>query len=140
MIALLAEINYQDLMSMAIPIVVVSMSMAIPIVSLIVERFQKRDRMRLIEKAIEHGANLDDLRLEEPKCGPRLPARDGMVCVAVGAGLVLGYFVLGDNLGALGIGPLKMPILLGGLIVGFVGLALLINDRMNRDKFDVPAK
>lgn len=139
MIALLAKINYNDLISMAIPVIVVSFSMAIPIVSIITERFQKRDRMRLIEKAIEHGANLEDLQLEDPETPPRLPYRNGMVSVAVGTALVLGHLLLRPTLEAHGTGELALIMLLGGLIVGCVGIALLINDRMNRDKFDTPA-
>ena len=135
----LAEINYHDLMSMLIPVIAVSFSMAIPIVAIITERYQKRDRMRLIEKAIEHGANLEDLRLEDPETQPRLPYRNGMVCVAVGTALVVGHLFLRKALAAHDIAELALIMLLGGLIVGCVGIALLLNDRMNRDKFDTPA-
>ncbi len=140
MMALFADINYSEFGRMAIPVIAVAMSMAIPIVAIIVERFQKRDRMRLIEKAIEHGANLDELQLEEPETRPRLPYRNGMVCLATGAALVLGQKLATERFASSGVEELGMFILLGGLIVGFVGLALLVNDHMNRDKFDTPTK
>ncbi len=140
MMALVAEINYSEFSRMAIPIIAVAMSMAIPIVAIIVDRFQKRDRMRLVEKAIEHGANLEDLQLEEPEARPRLPYRNGMVCLATGAALFLGQELARERLADSGVEELTLFIMLGGLIVGFVGLALLVNDWMNRDKFNNPAR
>ena len=131
-----------DLLSTLIPVIMVTLSMAIPIVAIITDRFQKRDRMRLIEKAIEHGANLEDLKLEDPdECsGPRLPYRSGMINLAVGLALIIGHQVLQEHLIAANIQHLRLPLLLGGLIVSLVGLALLTNDWLNRDRFDKPAK
>ena len=140
MLPFFAEADTHGLMSMLIPVIAVSFSMAIPIVAIITERFQKRDRMRLIEKAIEHGANIEDLNLEENDCQPRLPYRNGMVCVAVGIGLIVGHSFVRDRLAAYEVGELSLIILLGGLIVGCVGLALLGNDYMNRDKLNEPSR
>jgi len=85
----LADSNGNDLTTLLIPLVVVSLSMCIPIVAIITEHFQKKEKMRLMEKALEHGVNPEALKLEDPP-KPRLPYRAGMVNVAVGVALVLG--------------------------------------------------
>ena len=128
----LAESSNHDLAGILIPLVVVSLSMSIPIVAIITEHFQKKEKMRLMEKAIEHGVDPEQLSLDEPK-NPRLPYRGGMVMLAVGVGLLLT-----DRFVDFGFGGLHVPLMAGGLIVGLVGLALLINDYMNRDRFDQP--
>ena len=127
MMPFLAQIDYHDLMSMLIPIIVVSLSMAIPIVAIITEHLQKKERMRLTAIAIEHGANLENLNFESECAQPRLPYRGGMVTFAVGLALMAADRFVGFD-----IGEFHFPLLIGGLITGFVGLALLLNDFLNR--------
>ena len=129
MIALISDNSSFDLASILIPLVVISLSMAIPIVAIITEHLQKKERMRLIEKAIEHGASLDSLNMDDPEPTPRLPYRSGMIMVAVGAALIVGDHFVGINFG-----NIHLPLVVGGLITGFIGIALLLNDWLNRDK------
>ncbi len=125
----LAESNNYDLMSFLFPLIVVFMSLSIPIVAIITEHLQKKARMRLIEKAIEHGANLEDLKIEDSPKGPQLPYRSGMISLAVGIALILS-----NNFLNITFGGLKFPLLVGGLITSAIGLALLLNDWLNRDR------
>ena len=86
----------------------------------------------LMEKAIEHGANPEDFNLEEPEDDPkrRMPYRAGMVTAATGAGILLGarvYTVASE---------FNNLMMIGGVIVICVGVALLVNDFMNRDRFE----
>ena len=88
---ILAEIDWGGRMGYLLPVIVVTLSMMIPIVAIITEHFRKRDKMRLMEKAIEHGVDLSDFKLED-ECGnkPAPPYQAGMVTFAVGVGLGVG--------------------------------------------------
>lgn len=117
-----------------IPLVVISMSMAIPIVAIIAEHLQKVERMRLIQKAIEHGTDPASLQLEEP--GPksrrrRLPYRGGMVLIAIGLALSFGTRVSDFY-----VGNIEFPFATGGYICLAIGVALLLNDFINRSRFN----
>jgi len=112
-----------------LPLAVISLSMSIPIVAIVTEHFQKKERMRLIEKAIEHGANIDDLPLDEP-ARPHLPYRSGMVTLGIGAGLLMA-----DRYAGLNFGSFTAPLGIGGVICAGVGAALLLNDWINRRRF-----
>jgi hypothetical protein len=117
---------------MLLPIIVVTLAMLIPIVAIITEHFQKKKKMELMEKAIEHGANLDNFTLDEPAAGRErdLPYRSGMVTLAVGVSLlvVARYVDLWTD-------EFDSMLVVGGAITGCIGLALLLNDFMNRDRF-----
>lgn len=111
-----------------IPILAVGLSLMIPIVAIITDYFRKRDKMRVIEKAIENGASLEGLKLDEEDKTPPMPYRSGMVCSATGLGVAaLGWFI--------GEPEATGPMAGVGAIVLFIGLALLLNDYMNRDRF-----
>lgn len=128
--AFLAEIDTGDILHNAIPVVAVAMSLTIPIVAIIVDHFQKKAKMRLIETAIEHGVDPAELNLDfESKSGPYLPYRAGMVTLAVGVALLVAAKVA---LTMYGIFYVLANI--GGAVCVLVGLALIINDWMNRDR------
>ncbi len=112
-----------------IPLVVVSLSMTIPIVAIVTDHLQKKERMRLMEKAIEHGADLENFSVEEPE-KPRLPYRTGMVTLAVGVGILIGSRFVN-----FGYSELDSVMRVGGAIAICVSLALLLNDWMNRERF-----
>jgi hypothetical protein len=123
-----------------LPMVVMAFVFAIPITAIITEHFQKRERMRVIGKALEQGVPVENLGLNaaEDKCCRRMPYRSGMVTMAVGLGvLVIGLLGFGDHLedmtGVLGGG--SNLFVGGGALLIFIGLALLINDRMNYKRF-----
>jgi hypothetical protein len=113
-----------------IPLVVVTLAMAIPIVGIVTNFFQEKQRMRLKEKAIEHGFDPEKLESEPPP-GPYMPYRTGMVLLAVGAGLFLV-----SRYATLDVAILDFGVLAGSFVVGMVGVAFLLNDWMNRDRFD----
>jgi hypothetical protein len=111
-----------------VPIVAIVFSLSIPIVAIIAEHFTKKAKMKLMEKAIEKGLPLEGLSLDDKK-GPRMPYRAGMVLLAVGIGLCILGFLLGQtNPSAL------YPLMGGGAIALLVGIALIVNDRINYDK------
>lgn len=128
-----ASMEFGDLGSFLFPLVIMAMGMSIPIVAIITEHLQKKERMRLIEKAIEHGADLKDLNLEEPgsSCKPRLPYRNGMVLIAVGLALSAAHQFLDVSFGSI-----HVPLLVGGLVTGFIGIAQILNDWINRDRLN----
>ncbi len=130
MLPLLASESFGEIKQLLIPIIVITLSMSIPIVAIITEHLQKKERLRLMEKAIEHGANLESLDFNDsPSKQKKLPYRGGMVCSAVGIALLsAGRFVNFE------VFPFQLPLGLGGLIVLAVGIALILNDFMNRDK------
>lgn len=123
-----------------LPMVVMAFVFAIPITAIITEHFQKRERLRVIGKALEQGVPVANLGLEdaEETSRRRMPYRSGMVTVAVGLGvLVIGLLGFGDAMedltdGFVGGGNLFVG---GGALLIFIGLALLINDRMNYKRF-----
>ena len=127
MIPFLAGIDQSELF----PLIVVVMAMSIPIIAIITEHMQKQQRMRLTEKAIEHGVDLSALEIKNEKSGPRLPYRSGMVCVAIGIALLAG-----DHYTDFDFAGLYLPLRIGGLVVGAIGVALLLNDLVNRNRFD----
>jgi hypothetical protein len=81
-----------------------------------------------MENAIENGISPEDLSLEGKK-GPRVPYRSGMISLAVGLGIGIFSFVIGkiemDAFYPL-LGIASIPVL--------VGIALIINDKINYDR------
>ncbi|MCP4292052.1 MAG: hypothetical protein GY780_09510 [bacterium] len=130
MLPLLASESLIEFKQLLIPITVITLSMSIPIVAIITDHLQKKERMRLMEKAIEHGANLESLDFEDSaNKQKKLPYRSGMVLVAVGIALLSA-----DRFVGIEMFPFHLPLGLGGLIVLAVGIALILNDFMNRDQ------
>jgi hypothetical protein len=113
---------------MWIPITGIIFGCAIPIVAIIFEHFTKKSKMRVMEKAIENGISPEDMSLEDKK-RPRVPYRSGMISLAVGLGIGIFSFVIGkiemDVFHPL-LGIASIPIL--------VGIALIINDKINYDR------
>jgi hypothetical protein len=108
-----------------IAIFVVVFGLSIPIVAIIVDHLNKKSKMRLIEKAIEKGSSLEGLSLEDIKeRRPRMPYRAGMIVLAVGLGIGI-FAVLKWEFELLGIAS----------IPALIGIALLINDRINYDRY-----
>jgi len=131
----LASNDFGSLGSFLFPLIIIAMSMSIPIVAIITEHLQKKERMRLVAKAIEHGADLKDLNLEDPKPRPRLPYRSGMILVAVGLSLFFSEHFLDVRFG-----NLHFPLMVGGFITGGIGIAQLLNDFLNRNRMDNAAQ
>jgi hypothetical protein len=116
-------------MELWIPIIAIVFSLSIPIIAIIVDHFSKKNKMKVIEKAIEKGVTLEGLSLEDKKA-PRMPYRAGMVALAVGIGMVLLGFLIGQQeTYAL------YPIMGAGSIPALIGVALIINDRINYDRY-----
>ena len=121
-----------DLVALLIPISAIVLGLSIPIIAIITDYFTKKNKLRVIEKAIEKGLPLQGLSLEEKKKKPRLPYRSGMVCLALGiAGIIPGLFVGStehkgfDPFTALGVGA----------ILALLGIALILNDKINYDRY-----
>ncbi len=122
---------------MFIPIIAIVMVFGIPITAIVTEYFQKRNKARIIEKAIENNLPIENLALDdEPR--KRLPYRSGMVMVAIGIGVLIFGFAMAW---ALGVSGEEDPEIMravfgaGGAIVLLIGVALLVNDKMNYDRF-----
>jgi len=131
MTLIIGAIDWAGSRSFMLPVIALTMSMLIPIVAIITEHFRKRDKMRLVEKAIEHGVDLSGLKLDD-ECDsrPRQPYRAGMVTFAVGIGLgIVMMFVFATGT------VFWILAAIGGAVCICVGLALLLNDWMNRDRF-----
>jgi hypothetical protein len=128
----------QEWLPLFIPIVATIMIFSIPIAAIITEYFQKRNRARVMEKAIEKGVPVETLKIEDEGKPQRLPYRSGMVTVAVGIGcMVVGTFLArilsgSSDTDARAAGPM---IIGSGILVMLIGIALLINDRMNYKRF-----
>ena len=120
-----------------IPLAAISLGLSIPIIAIIVDYFQKRTKARIIEKAIEKGVPIENLALEEPRRN-RMPYRSGMVMVAVGIGAIIMGATLSWGLGRAGEDDAFMGLATmggGGAIVLLIGIALLLNDKMNYKRF-----
>ena len=106
--------------------------LSIPIIAIIVEYFTKKSKMRVMEKAIEKGLSLEGLSLEDQK-KPRMPYRAGMIVLATGLGICMFAILVGQ------INPEDSEalfLLLGlGSIPTLIGIALIINDRINYDRY-----
>ena len=111
-----------------VPIVAIVFSLSIPIIAIIVEYFNRKNKLKVIEKAIEKGVTLEGLSLEDKR--PRVPYRSGMVILAVGIGIaIFGVFVGQIEDDAL------YPLLGIAFIPALLGIALIINDRINYDRY-----
>jgi hypothetical protein len=93
------------------------------------DHFTKKAKMRVMEKAVEKGISLEGLSLDDKKA-PRMPYRAGMVSLAVGLGVCILGVLLGQDKS-----HLLYPILGGGSIAVLIGIALIINDRINYDRY-----
>ena len=112
-----------------IPVVAIVFSLSIPIVAIIIDYFTKKNKNRIIEKAIEKGVTLDGLSLEDKK-GPRMPYRAGMIALAIGIGMgILGVLLGQEEREAL------YAVVGAGSIPALIGIALIINDRINYDRY-----
>jgi hypothetical protein len=111
-----------------VPIISIVLALSIPIISIIVEYFNRKNKLKLFEKAIEKGVTLEGLSLEEKR--PRVPYRAGMVLLAVGLGLAVFAFLMAQI-------EIKAfyPILGAAFIPALIGIALIINDRINYDRY-----
>jgi hypothetical protein len=100
----------------------------IPIVAIIMGYFEKKAKMKVVEKAIEHGTSLNGLVLDEKK--PRMPYRSGMISLAVGLGTAIFGIFVGQN------DPEALNPLVGmSSIMILIGAALLINDKINYARY-----
>jgi undecaprenyl pyrophosphate phosphatase UppP len=112
-----------------IPIVAIVFSLSIPIIAIIVEYFNRKVKMKVIEKAIEKGVTLEGLSLEEEK-KPRIPYRSGMIVTASGLGIAVFALFLGKIEA-----DAFYPIIGMAFIPLLIGIALIINDKMNYDRY-----
>ena len=113
----------------AIPVVAIVLGLTIPIVAIIVEHFTKKSKMRVMEKAIEKGLSLEGLSLEDEK-KPHMPYRAGMIVLAAGLGVGIFAILVGQ------VEPEALFWLLGlASIPVLIGIALIINDRINYDRY-----
>ena len=103
--------------------------LSIPIVAIIVEHFTKKNKMRVMEKAIEKGLSLEGLSLDDGK-KPSMPYRAGMIVLAVGLGVGIFAVLLGQTEN-----DALFPLLGLASIPTLIGVALIINDRINYDRY-----
>ena len=118
-----------DILVLSLPIIAVAGGLAIPIIGIFVDHFTKKAKMRLMEKAIEKGLTLEGLSLEEKK-RPRMPYRSGMISLAIGIGVAI-FAVLVSYIEAKAL----YPLLGGGAILVLIGIASILNDRINYDRY-----
>lgn len=111
------------------PVLAIVLGLTIPIVIIIVEYFTKKSKMRVMEKAIEKGLSLEGLSLEDER-KPRMPYRAGMIVLAAGLGVGIFAVLVGQ------VEPEALFWLLGfASIPVLIGVALIINDRINYDRY-----
>jgi len=111
-----------------LPFITVVLALSIPIIAIIVEYFNRKNKLKLFEKAIEKGVTLEGLSLEEKR--PRVPYRSGMVILAVGLGIAIFSFLMAQiEIEAF------YPILGVAFIPALIGIALIINDKINYDRY-----
>jgi hypothetical protein len=119
----------EGVVAIFIPIIAIVMVFSIPIVAIITEHLQKNKKAEIMQKAIEMGTPIDNLKLDEPK--QRMPYRSGMVTTACG----LGVLIFGFAISRIENDPEPMYVFIGmAAVVILIGLALLINDKMNYDR------
>ena len=117
----------EGLVALLIPISAIVLGLSIPIIGIITDYFNKKNKLRVIEKAIEKGLPLEGLSFEEKK-KPRLPYRSGMICLALGLAGIPGYFV--------GLTAENKVLSLGiGSLLALLVIALIINDKINYDRY-----
>ena len=119
-----------------IPVIAIVMVFTIPIVAIITEYFQKKNKAELLGKAIEKGIAVEDLKLDDTR--QRMPYRSGMVCLATGIGVIIFGFAMAVALKETGEEDaiiMQATMGGGGALVFLIGVALLVNDRMNYKRF-----
>ena len=114
--------------SFIVPVVAIVYSLSIPIVAIIVYYFTRKDKMKVIEKAIEKGVALEGLSLSNDK-KPRVPFRSGMVTSAVGLGTGIFAFFIGKT-----DADAFYPLLGIASVPAIIGIVLIINDKINYNR------
>ncbi len=109
-----------------IPIIAIVMTMAIPIAWFYFDNRNKEARYRAMERLAQGGQDpkmLERMLAGEPAMRPnrRQPYRSGLICTAIGAAML---FASGDRHDG--------PPLWVGLMLLFIGFALILGDLMNR--------
>ena len=107
-----------------IPIIAIVMTMSIPIAWFYFDNRNKEARYRAMERLAQGGQDpkmLERLLHDEPvaRRTPRQPYRSGLICIAIGAAFLLAT----DHDG---------PPNWVGMLMLFIGLALILGDLMNR--------
>lgn len=125
-----------EIIGLLIPMI----ALMIPVVAIIMNYYEKKAKMRTIEKAIEKGVQLDNISLGDMQ-RPKLPYRSGMVSLACGVGIIILGIFMGLAGGDAGISvkgaTISMNALIGsGAIVALIGVALIVNDKMNISRYD----
>jgi hypothetical protein len=82
-----------------------------------------------MERAIEKGLSLEGLSLEDEK-KPRMPYRAGMIILAAGLGIGIFAILIGQT-----DHNAFFPLLGISSIPALIGVALIINDRINFDRY-----
>ena len=108
-----------------VPIYAIVFSLSIPIVAIIVEHFNRKNKMKVIEKAIGKGITIEGLSLEKDN-NPRAPYRSGMITLAVGLGICIFASFIGKI-----VTDAFYPLIGIGSIPVLIGITLIINDKMN---------
>ena len=135
-----------------VPVLFFAFVFGIPITAIIMESRDKRSRDRVIEKAIESGADLDRVLKALPEKRSRrrhLPYRRGLALIAIGASLLVVRQVslLPDSAayagGVSGMGndasEAAFGFLIGGTITLFLGVSMVVSDLLNRSS-DAPRR
>ena len=112
-----------------IPIFAIVFSLSIPIIAIIVEHLNRKNKMKVIEKAIEKGIAFEGLSLEGDK-RPRVPYRSGMITLAGGLGIII-FAILMGNIEV----TATYPLLGLGAVPVLIGIAMILNDRINYNRY-----
>ncbi len=126
----------EDVLAILIPII----AMFIPIVAIIMSYYEKKAKMKVLERAIEKGVEINNLDLGDYS-HPKFPYRSGMIALSCGIGIIIfGIFfgMIGGENSIPEIGSsITMYVLIGsGAIVALIGAALIANDRMNISRYE----
>lgn len=111
-------------MELLIPIIAIVMTLSIPIAWFYFDNRNKEARYRTMERLAQGGQDpkmLERLLQDEPvaRRTQRQPYRSGLICIAIGAAFLLAH----DHDG---------PPNWVGMLMFFIGVALILGDLMNR--------
>lgn len=128
-------------MEVLVPIVLFVLVFSIPILAVISDGRNKRERIRAIQKALEAGVPLEQVQEalgNEDGKSPRAhrPYQKGLITFAVGGALLLArWLLMGEAAGTEAgsqVHEHSSGLLIAGILCTFLGIAMVLGDFLNR--------
>ncbi|MFT4531163.1 MAG: hypothetical protein ACI81F_001980 [Thalassolituus oleivorans] len=117
-----------------IPLFAIVFGISIPLVKMYFDYKKKQNTNELLAEALKSGADVESIREmmeiqpSEPKAKVHQPYRAGLICLGIGGAML----VIGETTNDISGKGIAVP----GILLAFLGVALLLADLINRKRMD----